>query len=235
MKGQILLIDDNKIDIKVATSAIEKLGYSCHGFSEHSDVVDWLAENQPRLIFLDLLMPGVSGYELIPILKKHPKLKRTPIIIMSGKNQSEDVVKAIKLGATDYIVKPIDALIAQEKVERLCSQSADEYQTAEFTSDEPIEGFLSRRIRILSFSEFGVRIVSDSRLLPGEVIELTGAPEAIFGQANLLVRCLSCDVIPDSGGKYSVQMTFVGMIEAQRQIIRKSCLQTWIRTRKDVA
>jgi CheY-like chemotaxis protein len=70
MKGLILIIDDNSIDIKIATSAIEKLGYACHGFTNHNEALEWLKTNTPQLIFLDLLMPTISGYEMIPILKK---------------------------------------------------------------------------------------------------------------------------------------------------------------------
>jgi hypothetical protein len=64
MKGQVLIIDDNRMDIKIATNAIERLGFSCFGFEQHQQAIEWLSQNIPNIIILDLQMPKVTGYDL---------------------------------------------------------------------------------------------------------------------------------------------------------------------------
>lgn len=230
MKGQILVLDDNLIDVKIVTNVIERTGYACFGFTEYQKALVWLGSNQPQMIFLDLQMPKITGYEMIPLIKILPGMGKVPIIIISGNNQTEDIMKAIKLGAVDYIVKPIDPLVIQEKLEKVSLQTPSEFHSVYIGNEKGVEAYLSRSIKILAASEFGIKVHSDVKLNSGETIEITGAPMEIFGKSSILVRCLSCEHLPEQKS-YLLQMTFVGMTEAQRQVIRKNCRQIWIQSK----
>ncbi len=92
MNGSALVIDDNPLDLKVASSIIERSGYACFAFTDYKAGLEWCKENTPQIIFLDLQMPNITGYELIPILKAQPNTSKTPLFIISGKNQIEDVL-----------------------------------------------------------------------------------------------------------------------------------------------
>lgn len=232
MKGYVLVIDDNPMDVKIITRVVESSGFACFGFTEQAAGMEWLSKNTPKLIFLDLQMPEGSGYSLIPVIKKQAHLKKVPIVIISGKNLSEDVVKAVKLGASDYVIKPMDPLVVQEKIERTFAESGD-YQDAEIGGPEGIEAFQLRPLRVKSFSEFGVKIISEAPIAPGDNLQITGIDAEMFGGTNLILRCLSCDITPDK--KYVSQMTYVGMPEAQRQAIRKRSRQEWIKSRQEAA
>ena len=232
MKGQILIIDDNPIDIRVASTALERSGYGCFGFVDHEKGLNWLETNSPRLIFLDLQLHGTTGYELTAEIKKLPSSKDTPIVIISGKNEIEDVRKAIAVGAKDYVVKPLDALVLQEKVEKLIGENTESFHTVDWPEDQPSDIHIRHFFQILSLSEFGIKAQGDFCVMPGETFDLYGLPENTFGTDRLFVRCLSSDPHPHGQG-YIMQFTFVGMTESLRQSIRKSCRQLWIKAKSD--
>jgi CheY-like chemotaxis protein len=231
MKGQALIIDDSPIDIKMVSSVLESQGYSCFGFTDHKEALKWTEENKPQLIFLDLQMPVLTGYQLIPMLRRNENTEKCPIVIISGKNQIEDVKKAIKAGAHDYIVKPIDALVLQEKVKKMDPS----IQGENFASTQVQRGSLdsvhiATRIETLEVSEFGVKLLTNFPINAGEMIELGGTLE-FFGSEYMLIRCLSCAKGGD-GKTFISQFTFIGATEANRVLIRQLCRKQWVAGRE---
>lgn len=231
MKGQILLIDDSALDLKIATAVLERDGYACHGFTDYKEALAWTEFNTPQIIFLDLQMPQVTGYQLIPIFKRFPATANTPIVIMSGKNQIEDVSKAVALGVSDYLVKPIDPMVLQEKVNKVtASPSQSEFASVRVPDGSLETVHLIRKLTILELSEFGMKIRSTAEVKPGETTQFGGAPTEQFGNETIFARCLSLDQLPNSK-EFVMQFTFVGITESQRQAIRKTCRQLWIQAK----
>ena len=60
----------------------------------------------PAFVLLDLMLPYVDGYELLQLIRSLPGWKKTPVVILSAKSQEDDIVRAFKLDASDYVVKP---------------------------------------------------------------------------------------------------------------------------------
>ncbi len=232
MRGQILIIDDNPMDIKVISAALNASGWACFGFTNHVDATIWLTENSPQMIFLDLQMPTVTGYQLIPILRKISNAAKAPIIIVSGKNESEDILKAIKLGAVDYIVKPLDPLVLQEKVERTGSKQDSDFHAFDLATEDQVTVFVAKPVKVVAISEFGTKLISETPITPGENAEINGLPIDLFGKEKLLMRCLTCEPTP-SKKEFIMQMTFVGMTEPQRKHIRKACRQKWLESKNE--
>ena len=77
---------------------------------------------QPDLIVLDIMLPGIDGFKLLKILKDNKDTKEIPIIMVSAKDQREDIDLAYKLGAEDYVIKPIGANKLYNRVEQLVSK-----------------------------------------------------------------------------------------------------------------
>lgn len=229
MKGQVLIIDDNSMDIKIVSHSVEKIGYSCYGFTDYNEALSWTEQNTPQYIFLDLQMPAITGFDLIPILKNIPSLKDTPILIISGKNDKADVMRAIKAGAIDYVVKPLDPLVIQEKFRKV--ESDAEFFNIAIGESQPVSAYVSKPVEILNISEFGVTLKSDMEIEKGTTLELTSVSAEIFGTNKLILRCLSSD-IPKETNAYISQMTYVGMREPQRQLIRKFCRQIWVQKKE---
>lgn len=235
MKGNVLLIDDSEMDLKVASSALERFGFACHGFTDHQEALKWLDENVPQMIFLDLELPGTTGFDLIPILRAHEKSATTPIVIVSGRNQTESVKRAITLGAIDYVIKPVDAMVLQEKARKVSSTF-----DAKFGSSAPVDtdrqpAYIARTIRLVAISEFGMEIQSDIQSKPGEILEVGTFARDFFGDEHAYTRVLSSERMPGGSDKFVMQLTFVGMTEAQRLIMRKACRTLWAKKRQEEA
>jgi CheY-like chemotaxis protein len=229
MKGQILFIDDNEMDVKIATLALEKLGYECCGFTEFVDGLKWADSNVPQAVLLDIHMPGTTGYKLIPQLRKKKGYEKVPIIIVSGNNQAQDVRQAIKAGAIDYIIKPIDPLVLQDKVQR--AQSA----VGQFAEVQVPSGFWPNShfmmpTQIVGLSEFGIRIKSTQSLPVGETVELGGLSLEDMGFEQVWMRCLSAE---RTGVDWTMTFSFIGISEKERQILRRTCRKLFVQL-KDV-
>lgn len=232
MKGNVLIIDDNPIDIKVATKVIEGEGYACFGFSDFEEIKKWLSENTVKMIFLDLQMPKMTGFQMIPELRAIESVKLIPIVIVSGKNETEDVKKAIKLGASDYVIKPIDLMVLKEKIKSIEGKHTSEFASIAWPADRPSQSYFGFPFEILSLSEFGFKARSSFKVAPGETMELSGLVKAIMGEDGVFVRCLS-QVTDTKPGLFQMQFTFVGLSEAQRQEVRKYCRQLFILSKQN--
>lgn len=105
MKKNILVIEDDKF---LRGLIVEKLTAEGFGVSQALDGEEGLKktkEEKPDLVLLDLILPGINGFEVLEKIKEDEEAQRIPVIILSNLGQKEDVDKAMGLGAADYIVK----------------------------------------------------------------------------------------------------------------------------------
>lgn len=111
----ILLVEDNPDDILITKRAFEKgkIKNKLYIIRSGEDAINFLYQKNgykdapvPGLIFLDLNLPGVDGYEVLEKLKKNKNLRHIPVIILTVSSNEEDVIKAYTLGANNYIMKP---------------------------------------------------------------------------------------------------------------------------------
>ncbi len=114
-KFKILCIDDESANLKIL-STLFKDNYQVIACKQASEGVEKALSSQPDLILLDVIMPGVSGFELITQLKGHSDLKQIPVIFITGLQSPEDEEKGLKLGACDYIHKPFNPSIVMARV-----------------------------------------------------------------------------------------------------------------------
>lgn len=103
--NKILVAEDDKYLANAYRVKLAREGYEVRIVFNGQEVIKVLEEFVPDIIILDLIMPVMDGYSVLEYLKKTPILKDIPVIIASNLGQSEDIVKATKLGAADYIVK----------------------------------------------------------------------------------------------------------------------------------
>lgn len=108
MNTKILVIDDTRLNIKLLTEILEDEGYDIYSASDGYTAIDIVREIMPDIILLDIMMPGIDGFEVCKLLKQDYDLKDIPIIMVTAKTDSSDVKKALELGAFDYIKKPVD-------------------------------------------------------------------------------------------------------------------------------
>ena len=113
---KILAVDDNPNN----TAIMEELfgeHYDLRTATNGNDAIEIALEFEPDLILLDIMMPGMDGYEVCRQLRKYPSLSETRIIMVTAKGELEDKVTGYEVGANDYITKPFDEDNIMESVE----------------------------------------------------------------------------------------------------------------------
>lgn len=113
---KLVIIEDDKDIRELLSYNISSLGYQVHSFSNGESGLKHLRNNKSNLLLLDLMLPGISGYDICRIIKSDPKLKDLLIIMLTAKGSEADIVKGLELGADDYIVKPFSGSILSARI-----------------------------------------------------------------------------------------------------------------------
>jgi two-component system alkaline phosphatase synthesis response regulator PhoP len=113
---KLVIIEDDKDIRELLSYSISSLGYQVHSFSNGESGLKHLRNNKSNLLLLDLMLPGISGYDICRIIKSDPKLKDLLIIMLTAKGSEADIVKGLELGADDYIVKPFSSSILSARI-----------------------------------------------------------------------------------------------------------------------
>lgn len=111
----ILVVDDNKENLKVVSNFLKTEGYQIALSLNADDALNILKENKIDLILLDVMMPGTDGFSLCRMLKENPRLQDIPVIFLTAKTETSDLVEGFSVGGVDYITKPFqkEELIAR--------------------------------------------------------------------------------------------------------------------------
>ena len=107
-KPIILLIDDEKPYAKVIQDALELIGLEVLLAHNAMDALNLFQQVTPDLILLDVMMPGLSGYEVCQRLKTDPGLSHAYVIMLTAKGQAKDHERGMQVGADEYITKPFN-------------------------------------------------------------------------------------------------------------------------------
>jgi two-component system, chemotaxis family, response regulator PixH len=106
LTGSILVVEDTPSEMELLNHYLREGGYSVINAVSAKDALEIAITQKPAVIVTDVVMPGVSGFELCRSLRKHPTTARTPIIICTSKNQDIDRLWGMRQGADAYITKP---------------------------------------------------------------------------------------------------------------------------------
>ncbi|MGB3535297.1 MAG: response regulator [Microcoleaceae cyanobacterium] len=114
-ENTILVIDDNPTNLRIAVNSLEQQGFNVLIARDGASGIKRAKYAHPYLILLDVLMPGINGFETCLQLKSTPETQNIPVIFMTALANPEDKIKGFEVGAVDYITKPIqvDELIAR--------------------------------------------------------------------------------------------------------------------------
>lgn len=115
----ILIVDDHPESLRLLSQVLSKRGYKVRPTRDGKFALKFARSTPPDLILLDIMMPGMDGYQVCEQLKACAKTKNIPVIFISGLNEVFDKVKAFSLGAADYIAKPFQT---EEVVSRIQNQ-----------------------------------------------------------------------------------------------------------------
>lgn len=106
LMGTILLVEDTLSEMELMSHYLRESGYTVLKAVSAKEALDIAVAHKPDVIITDVVMPGMSGFELCRSLKKHPVTESVPVIICTSKNQEIDRLWGMKQGADIYITKP---------------------------------------------------------------------------------------------------------------------------------
>lgn len=106
-KYNVLAVDDIPLNLLLVQKMLSRFNFKLRTAANGQQALDAVAEQKPHLILLDLMMPGIDGFEVIRRLRENPETDDIQIVILSALNSQEDVVKGFNVGANDFIMKPI--------------------------------------------------------------------------------------------------------------------------------
>lgn len=148
--AKILIVDDEFSIANLINEALENAGYDCECAYDGESAADKIENGTYDLVLLDVMLPYISGFELIEYIRQY----NVPVIFLTAKNDVKDKVKGLKLGAEDYVTKPFDISELLARVE-VVLRRYDKYQ---------------EKIEIL---DMVIDTASRSVIKSGEYIELT--------------------------------------------------------------
>ena len=105
-KIKIMVIDDSNTIRKSAEMFLTKAGYQVVCIEDGFEALTRINEEDPNLVFIDVLMPKIDGLQACQVIKRSPKFKNTPVIFLSSKDSQFDKARGFMMGATDYLTKP---------------------------------------------------------------------------------------------------------------------------------
>src|SRR2546430_8970744 len=114
--GKLLIVDDNEMNRDMLARRLERKGYAVGVAESAQQLLEQIKREGADVVLLDIEMPDVSGLEALKTLREAYSPIELPIIMVTAKNQSDDVVKALNLGANDYVTKPIDFAVTLARI-----------------------------------------------------------------------------------------------------------------------
>ncbi len=106
-KYSVLAVDDIPLNLLLVEKMLSRFNFKFRKATNGQLALDAVAQEKPDLILLDLMMPGIDGFEVIRRLRANPETADIQIVILSALTSNEDIIKGFDVGANDFIMKPI--------------------------------------------------------------------------------------------------------------------------------
>ncbi|MDB5106916.1 MAG: response regulator receiver protein [Fibrobacteres bacterium] len=120
----ILLAEDDEVVATIVVQKLEREGYKVEHVTDGEAALTAARTGTFAIFIFDVKMPGLDGFDLLERIKEEPGIRKTPVLMLTGKKTDTDVLKGIKLGADDYMVKPFMPFELALRVRKLLSRSA---------------------------------------------------------------------------------------------------------------
>jgi DNA-binding response OmpR family regulator len=119
---RILIVDDDPVIVRLLQINFRLEGYDVDTASRGDEALQKVRANRPDVVVLDVMMPGIDGWEVARQLKDNPSVRHIPVIFLSARAQDEDRQRGYALGVDEYVTKPFDPAHLVEIVRRSLSK-----------------------------------------------------------------------------------------------------------------
>lgn len=154
LPGEILIVDDTPANLDVLRRFLNESGYGISIAPNGEIALKIISQKKPDLILLDVMMPGIDGFEVCRRIKENEETKDIPIIFVTAKTETDDVVRGFQTGGVDYILKPfkreevLSRVKTHLKIQNLIKEQAHLNEILSNKNDELIEAENQNRIII---------------------------------------------------------------------------------------
>ena len=131
---RILMVDDDRQLLSVVGQRLQYLGYECRAESNGEAALQYLQSNEVDVAVLDIMIPGISGFELCRRIRKEPRLFGVQVLFLSSMASDEEIAHGLAQGADDYIAKPFHVEELIRRIEKLLAVGRSQTLTDELTS-----------------------------------------------------------------------------------------------------
>jgi sigma-B regulation protein RsbU (phosphoserine phosphatase) len=114
--NSILIVDDEELNSEGLARRLQSHGYVVNVVKSGREAIDMLGQRRFDLVLLDIMMPGMNGLDVLKFLRRVDSPLDLPIIMVTAKGESEDIVEALELGANDYVTKPLDLPVVLARI-----------------------------------------------------------------------------------------------------------------------
>lgn len=119
MKKKILIVDDDPRNIFALKLTLKARGYAVESSTMAQEALEMLKAGTSYIVLMDMMMPGIDGYEAVRMIRNSPEINHIPVIAVTAQAMAEDRQKCLEAGADDYVSKPIDVDLLIKAIEKL--------------------------------------------------------------------------------------------------------------------
>ncbi len=114
--GALLLVDDDEMARDLLSRRLERIGYSVTVAADGSQALELIAREPFDVVLLDIKMPGLTGFQVLQAIRRIHSVTDLPVVMVTSSDDSDSIVEALELGASDYVTKPIDFPVALARI-----------------------------------------------------------------------------------------------------------------------
>lgn len=119
----VMIVDDSPTEVHVMKTALEKHGFETVAAADGSECLELAKRVRPDLILMDVVMPGINGFQATRTLARDPSTQSIPVVMISTKSQETDKIWGLRQGAVDFLVKPVSANALVAKAQEVLSRA----------------------------------------------------------------------------------------------------------------
>jgi DNA-binding NarL/FixJ family response regulator len=173
-----MIVDDTPANLAFLSDALDQVGYKVLVAANGYNAIDQLQYITPDLILLDILMPGLDGFETCRRLKTRPTSRDIPVVFMTALDGTDDIVRGFGLGAVDYVTKPVDPqeVLARIATRLHCSRAIRQFQDAVEVSGDAFVA-LDDQVRVTLITPLAQDLLGE--YFGADVVEGMSLPDSI--------------------------------------------------------
>jgi two-component system cell cycle response regulator len=137
MIGRILIVDDTAANVRMLSKILQAELFATDTAASGEEALERIAADPPDLVLMDVMMPGIDGYETCRRIKADARMRRIPVVMVTALSEAEDRIRGLEAGADDFLVKPIDRTAVLARIKHLLRAA----QTDALRRDDPDGAF----------------------------------------------------------------------------------------------